>query len=75
MLYREAADMDYHIYPPYTPTEPYIIELSRGRFCRRVPVDGIVVRRLLQGRPDPALMRDVRTAMLAVARRARQVER
>ncbi|GEM_PF-2945836 len=68
---RDFSDVDFRIFPPHTPGSPYIIEISKGRYVRRVPVDTLTTRRIALGQPDPALILSLRGAMLAVARLAR----
>jgi hypothetical protein len=67
-----ASDVECRILVPLTHGNPYIIEISKERFVRRVPVDLLVVKRLNLGQPDPVLMRDLRAAILAVNRLARR---
>ena len=68
----DAGDVDFHIYPAQAAGSPYLVEVSQERFVRRVTVDPITVQRLKLGQPDPVLMRDLRTAILAVVRLARR---
>ncbi|MCI0356331.1 MAG: hypothetical protein L0099_15030 [Acidobacteria bacterium] len=60
------------IYAPQAHGNPYIIEISRERFVRRVSVDVKTAQNLNLGRPDPALMRELRTAIVAVTRFAQR---
>lgn len=60
------------IFAPVAHGNPYIIEVSRERFVRRVSVDAKMAQNLNLGRPDPALMRELRTAIVAVTRFAQR---
>jgi len=68
----DASDVDCRIFAPQTQGNPYIIEISKDKFVRRVPVDVVTARHLKLSQPDPVLMRDVRTAILAVSRLAKR---
>lgn len=60
------------VFAPVAHGNPYIIEISRERFMRRVSVDSKTAQNLNLGRPDPALMRELRTAIVAVTRFAQR---
>lgn len=68
----DSSDVECRVFVPQTHGQPYIIEVSRDRYVRRVPVDLLTVQRLDLGHPDPNLMRELRTAVLAVSRLARR---
>jgi hypothetical protein len=72
---QDARDVECRIFPPQATGHPYMIELAHERYVRRVPVDQISVMRLVRGHNDPALVRDLRTALLAVIRLSRKRER
>ncbi len=68
----DLPDIDFRVFAPQTAGGPFIIEVSKGRFRRRVAVDLKTVR-ILNVQPehfDPNLSRELRNAMLAVARLA-----
>jgi len=65
-----ADEVTCRILPPNVQGHPYMIEVSESRYVRRVPVDASTVQHLSVGQPDPALMRELRTAILAVHRMA-----
>ena len=60
------------IFAPQAHGNPYIIEISKERFMRRVSVDVKTAQNLNLGRPDTALMRELRTAIVAVTRFAQR---
>jgi len=66
----DFSDIDVRIYPAQMAGTPYIIDISEGRFARRVIVDARTAMHLQPGNVDAGLSRDLRTAMLTVARRA-----
>lgn len=70
-----ASGVECRVYPPQAHSHPYVIEVFQDRYYRRVPVETMTVNRLMQGQPDPALMRDLRTAILAVLRLAQRRQR
>ncbi len=63
-----SADVECRIFPPPAQGNPYIIEISLDRYSRRVPVDMNALQRIDVGQGDPILMRELRTAILAVTR-------
>ena len=65
-----CEDVDCRILPPHIQGHPYTVEVCQTRFVRRVSVDTITVQHLNLGQPDPGLMRELRTAILAVHRLA-----
>lgn len=71
LQYHDSSDVDFRIFPPTTDGSPYVIEMSKSRFVRRVFVDPETAQRLHVWHPDPHLVRELRTAMLGIARLAR----
>lgn len=65
-------EVECRIFAPQAHGNPYIVEISRERFMRRVSVDAKTAQNLNVGRPDPALMRELRTAIVAVTRFAQR---
>ena len=66
----DSSEIDTRVFEPHAHGQPYIIEFSKGRFARRVPVEFRVAQNLKANHPDPGLMRELRTAMMAVRRLA-----
>jgi len=66
----DAAEVDCRIFEPQGTGQPYVIEVSKGRFVRRVAVDNKLIQALKVNVPDPNLMREIRTAFMAVKRLA-----
>ncbi len=69
--YHDFSELDFRVYPPLKDGSPYVIEMSKGRFVRRVLVDLTTAQRLHLVRIDANLVRELRTAMLGIARLAR----
>ncbi len=65
---RGADEVECKVFPPNVHGHPYMVEVSLSRFVRRVSVDSTTVQHLNLGQPDPGLMRELRTAILAVYR-------
>lgn len=65
-----SEEVECRIFPPQIQGHPYMIEVCQSRFTRRVSVDALTVQHLNLGQPDPGLMRELRTAILAVHRMA-----
>jgi hypothetical protein len=63
----DFSDIQFRVYPAGT---SYAIDISEGRFSRRVVVDRTTIMLLQSGSLDTILPREVRSAMLTVARRA-----
>lgn len=72
VLSQGSPEVECRVFPPQAHGHPYIVELYQDRYSRRVPVDMLTVNRLILGQSDPALMRDLRTAILAVMRLAQR---
>jgi hypothetical protein len=68
VLSQGTPDVDCRVFPPQVHGQPYVVEVYKDRYSRRVPVDMMTVNRLVLGQSDPALLRDLRTAILAVLR-------
>ena len=68
MLFR--SDVEFRVFEPQVHGQPYIIELSMAKFVRRVPVEYHAAMNLKLNNPDPMLMREIRTAIMAVRRLA-----
>ncbi len=69
--YHDFSELDFRIFPPTKDGSPYIIEMSKGRLVRRVLVDLRTAQRLHLLRIDANLVRELRSAMLSIARLAR----
>jgi hypothetical protein len=69
--YYDFTDLDFRVFPPVKDGSPYVIEMSKGRFVRRVLVDLRTAQRLDLWRLDANLVRELRSAMLSIARLAR----
>jgi hypothetical protein len=72
---QDSSGVECRVFPPQAQGHPYVIEVYQDRYSRRVSVDNVTLNRVLQGQPDPALMRDLRTAILAVLRLAQRRSR
>jgi hypothetical protein len=68
----DLPDIDFRVFAPQYEGGPYMVEVSKGRFSRRVAVDLKTVRALRTQAEhfNPQLLRELRTAMMAVARLA-----
>jgi hypothetical protein len=65
-----ADEVECRIHPPHGQGHPYLIEVFESRYNRRVAVDVAAVQHLNLGQPDPGVMRELRTAIMAVHRLA-----
>lgn len=72
VLAQGSRDVACRVFAPQAQGHPYVVEISLERFVRRVCVEVETVERLSLGQPDPLLMRDLRTAILAVTRLAQR---
>lgn len=72
VLSQGSPDVECRVFPPQSHGHPFIVELFQDRYSRRVPVDAQTLGRVMQGQADPGLMRDLRTAILAVMRLAQR---
>jgi len=66
----DFSDLNCRVCPTQTTGISYLIEISKGRFVRRVNVDGRTIQHRQSGQSSENLSRELRSAMLAVARRA-----
>jgi hypothetical protein len=66
----DFSDIQFRVYPAPMAGMSYAIDISEGRFSRRVVVDRTTAMQLQSGSLDTILPREVRSAMLTVARRA-----
>lgn len=66
----ESSEVDCRVFEPQAAGQAYIIEVSKGRFIRRVAVENKVIQTLKVNVPDPNLMRELRTAFMTVKRLA-----
>jgi hypothetical protein len=69
---QDFADLDIRVYPALVPGNPHVIDISKKRYSRRVTVDARRAQRLQTDLLDPDIIRELRTAMMAVARLARE---
>ena len=69
---QDSSGVECRVFPPQAHGHPYVVEVYQDRYSRRVPVDNLTLNRLLLGQPDPSLLRDLRTAVLAVLRLAQR---
>ena len=72
MLTKDAGEVELRVFEPQVHGQPYIVEVSHGRFARRVPVEYHTALNLKLNQPDPGLVRELRTAILAVRRLAQK---
>ena len=72
VLTRDAGEVEMRVFEPQVHGQPYIIEVSEGRFTRRVPVEYHTALSLKLNHPDPGLVRELRTAIMAVRRLAQK---
>ena len=71
---QDFSGLDIRVYPAMVPGNPHVIDISKKRFSRRVTVDAKKAKRLETDLLDPELMRELRSAMMAVARLAKDRE-
>ena len=64
----EFSDLDCIILPGYAGGSSYVIEISQGRFSRRVIVDPRMIEHLQSAQFDANLLQEVRNAMRTIAR-------
>lgn len=67
---RGAEEVECRVHAPHIQGQPFMVEVYEARYTRRVQVDAVTLQHLNLGQPDPALMRDLRTAIMAVHRLA-----
>ena len=66
----DSSEIECRVYEPQVHGQPYIIEVAKGRFIRRVPVEYRTAQNLKTNMPDPGVTRELRTAFMAVRRLA-----
>jgi hypothetical protein len=64
------SDLDALVSPPHGLGQPYTIDISDGRFSRRVWVDTQTAHNLQSGMADARLSRELRSTMMTVSRLA-----
>jgi hypothetical protein len=64
----DFSDLDFRVYPAQAGRSSLVIDISKGRFARRVTVNPKTAQHLQPEHFDSNLSREVRTAMLTVAR-------
>src|SRR5690242_18524129 len=64
----EYSELDCSILPGHAGGSSYVIEISQGRFSRRVIVDPRMFEHLQSAQLDSNLLQEVRNAMRTVAR-------
>ena len=70
-----ADDVACRILPPQGHGQPFLIEVHQDRYTKRVSVDVKIAQHLNLGQPDPGLMRELRSAIMAVQRLAGRVRK
>lgn len=68
------GDVDFRVLPPEGGKGTYMIEVSKGKYSRRVRVDSLMVERRHTHQVAPMLVRDLRSAVTALTRLAQQRE-
>ena len=68
----EFSDLDCSVLPSETVAHSYVIDISEGRFARRVIVNPITVKHLQTAQIDSNLLQEIRNAMRTVARWANE---
>jgi hypothetical protein len=64
----EFSDLDSSVLPSHSEGSAYVIDISKGRFTRRVTVDLKSIERLQSAHFDANLSQEIRNAMRIVAR-------
>ena len=64
----EFSNLDCGVFPSETGAHSYVIDISEGRFTRRVIVDPITVKLLHSAQFDSNLLQEIRNAIRTVAR-------
>lgn len=70
MQTKDSEDVGCRVFEPQVHGQPYILEISQEKFVRRVPVEYHIAMTLKLSQPDPSLVREIRTAIMAVRRLA-----
>jgi hypothetical protein len=68
----EFSDLDCSVFPSDTGVNSYVIDISEGRFARRVNVNPMTVQHLQSEHFDSNLSQEIRNAMRTVARWAHE---
>jgi hypothetical protein len=68
----EFSDLDCRVFPSETVAHSYVIDISEGRFARRVIVNPITVKHLQSAQFDSNLLQEIRNAMRTVAKWANE---
>ena len=74
VLTQGIPDVDFRVFAPQSHGQPYVVEIFKDRYTRRVSVDYMTSQRLDLAHPDPGLMRDLRTAVLSVRHLAQRAQ-
>ena len=64
----EFSDLEFSVFPGPPGVISYVIEISEGRFSRRVIVEPMVVKNLQSPHFESSLSLEIRNAMRTVAR-------
>jgi len=67
----QFSDLEIRILPSQVAGNPYVVDISSGRFSRRVTVDARTAQHFHTERLDQNLSRELRSAMISVARWAK----
>jgi hypothetical protein len=68
----EFSSLDCSVFRSEIAAHSYVIDISEGRFARRVIVDPITVKHLQLAQFDSNLLQEIRNAMRTVARWANE---
>jgi hypothetical protein len=68
----EFQELDIRVSPAHVGAASYVVDISKGRICKRVPVGSKTTNELQMGRVEFGLTRELRMAMMTVIRQARE---
>jgi hypothetical protein len=68
----EFQELDIRVSPAHVGATSYVVDISKERISKRVPVGSKIAHELQMGRVEFSLTRDLRTAMMTVMRQARE---
>jgi hypothetical protein len=68
----EFQQLDIRVSPAHVGANAYVVDISKGRISKRVPVGSKIASELQMGRVEFGLTRELRTAMMTVMRQARE---
>jgi hypothetical protein len=68
----DYSELNLLVSPPHVPGHPYAIDVSQGRFSRRVWVDPQKAQNLQSGLVEAHLTRELRSTMMMVTRLAQR---